>query len=497
MFARRRLQMPPAPPVSLKKNLAYNFLLSLSQVLFPLLSIPWLSRALDPQGLGRVAFVDGLTYYFMVLAEAGIITYAIRAVARTRNDPAALRQLVSELLSLHLVTTLGATVLYSVSVFLLYDRIGDPRLLLFSFSFLLLNGFACEWYFWGREEFRYITLRSLLVRGLALLSLFLLVRQPEHYVRYYAIVAGSAIAILLLNVARMIATTGISFRGLQWKKHLRYTGINYGVSIVYSIPLLLDNVLLGLIAGPAAVALYAYAVRVVRLLASFLTDSFLVLYPRMVVQLHTQDGAGADRNLRLSAEGLLLLALPAAAGLWLVAEPFTAFYFGARFAGVAPHLRILAVLPPLLAGSLFLNKQVLLPRDREALVLQALVIGALVFVGAALLLCSIMGGPGMAWALVAAEAATLAGNAFFVRRHYPGLLRVNGRVWAAAMVAVVLFFVIGAGLAALDLLPLLRGALLVPACVLVWIVVIRLFNPEVAQVATRFLFNRSKPLPLA
>ncbi|RYZ18744.1 MAG: hypothetical protein EOO16_21730, partial [Chitinophagaceae bacterium] len=306
--------------VSLKKNLAFNSLLSLSQVLFPLLSIPWLSRVLDPEGLGRVQFIDGLTYYFIVLAEAGIVTHAIREVARCRHDLSALKQLVSELLTLHLLTTLASACLYSLTVYLLYDRIGDVRLLLYSLSFLLINGFACEWYFWGLEEFRYITLRSLLVRALALLSLFLLVRQPEHYVRYYALIACTAIVVLAWNVLRMLTQTGISFRKLQWRKHLRITRVTYAVSLVYSIPLLLDNVLLGVLSGTAVVAFYAYALKIVRLLSAFITDSFLVLYPRTVALLQEADERLLQRNLRLSAEGLLLLALPAGAGIWLVAD---------------------------------------------------------------------------------------------------------------------------------------------------------------------------------
>jgi O-antigen/teichoic acid export membrane protein len=482
--------------VSLKKNLAYNFLLSLSQVLFPLLSIPWLSRVLEPAGLGKVAFVDGLTYYFIVLAEGGIVAHAIRAVARCRNDAAALKQLVSELLSLHLLSTGCALLLYSVTVFLLYGRIDDPRLLYFSFSFLLLNGFACEWYFWGREEFRYITIRSLLVRALALLSLYLLVRQPDHYVRYYAIIVSSAVAILVLNLSRMISTAGISFRNLRWKKHLRITRITYAVSLVYSIPLLLDNVLLGVLSGPAAVAIYAYALKIVRLLAAFLTDAFLVLYPRTVAQLKDSDEAGAKRNLRLSADGLLLLALPAAAGLWLAADAFTSVYFGPRFALVAPHLRILSIFPLLMAGALFLNKQVLLPRDREALLLKGLIAGTATFAFVALWLCPGQGSRGMAWAILAGEGVVLLCNLYFSLRYYPGLLQVNGRAAAAAIIAAASFFVIGILLSGLDLLPVYYLCLLVPACVLAWWIILLLFRLEVVQVAAAFFSRKSKTAPL-
>ncbi|RYY83130.1 MAG: hypothetical protein EOO15_21890, partial [Chitinophagaceae bacterium] len=358
--------------VSLKKNLAFNLLLSLSQVLFPLLSIPWLSRVLDPEGLGQVQFIDGLTYYFIVLAEAGIVTHGIREVARCRGDAVALRQLISELLSLHLLTTCLSALLYGIAVYLLYDRIGDSRLLLWSLSFLLLNGFACEWYYWGLEDFRYITFRSLFVRALALVSIFLLVRQPEHYVRYYAIITCTAVVIHVWNVLRMAANTGLSFRNLQWRKHLRVTRITYGVSLLYSIPLLLDNVLLGILSGAAAVAFYAYALKIVRLLSAFITDAFLVLYPRTVALLQEADDQLVRRNLRLSGDALLLLAVPAGAGIWLVSDAFTALYFGPMFAPVAAHLRILSIYPILVTLALFLNKQVLMPRNQERWVLYGL-----------------------------------------------------------------------------------------------------------------------------
>lgn len=483
--------------VSLKKNLAYNFLLSLSQVLFPLLSIPWLSRVLQPEGLGKVQFIDGLTYYFIVLAEAGIVTYAIREVARCRHDRAALRQLVSELLSLHLLTTLGSVLLYSLTVYLLYDRIGDGRLVLCSLSFLLINGFACEWYFWGLEDFRFITLRSLLVRALALLSLFVLVRRPEHYARYYALIAGTAIAVLVWNLAKMAAQTGLSFRRLRWRRHLRITRITYAVSLVYSIPLLLDNVLLGLLAGTAVVAFYAYALKIVRLLSAFLTDSFLVLYPRTVALLQDADERLLQRNLRLSADGLLLLALPAGAGIWLVADAFTAIYFGPSFGAVAAHLRVLSVYPVLVTLALFLNKQVLMPRNQERFVLYGLVVGAVAFLLLSFALCPRQGSLGMAWALIGSEAAVVACNAFFVRRLHRGLLPIPARTVVAGLLCVALFLALGSLLhwAQLSAWPYLLT--LVPSCLLLYVLLLKAFRLEVSELVFAALFKKNKPGALA
>ncbi|GAA4329152.1 hypothetical protein GCM10023184_19460 [Flaviaesturariibacter amylovorans] len=459
-------------------------------VLFPLVSIPWISRVLDPEGLGRVQVVDSLTYFFIALAEAGIVAHAVRAVARQRSAPEGMRALVSELLSLHLVTSIISMAGYGIALYFLYDRIGDGRLLACGIMFLLLNSFACEWYFWGTENFRYIALRSLAVRALALAALFVLVRAPEHYPYYYGIMVAAAAAILLLNLARMLRETGVSFRALNWKRHLRVTRVTYGISLVYSVPLLLDNVLLGVLAGSAAVAFYALAAKIVRLLGALVTDAFLVLYPRSVA-LQEEGEAAAARGLQLSAEGLLLFAVPVCCGIWVVADVFTAVYFGSDYSPVGPHLRVLALFPLINASALFLNKQVLMPRNGERSVLKGLLAGALVFVAAACLLMPRFGGLGTAWSLVAGEATVLLVLLLLARRGGWKPVKIRPRVLLVVALTPLLFAAIGACVALADLLPMPELLLLVAGCALVYVLLLWALRPEVWQMALSFV--RSKP----
>ena len=64
---------------SLKLNFIMNAILTMSSFLFPLISFPYVSRILGPEGTGRVDFATSLIAYFLMFAQLGIPTYGVRA----------------------------------------------------------------------------------------------------------------------------------------------------------------------------------------------------------------------------------------------------------------------------------------------------------------------------------------------------------------------------------------------------------------------------------
>lgn len=50
--------------VSIKFNFIMNTLLTMSSFVFQIITFPYVSRILEPEGLGRVSFVQSLVAYF-------------------------------------------------------------------------------------------------------------------------------------------------------------------------------------------------------------------------------------------------------------------------------------------------------------------------------------------------------------------------------------------------------------------------------------------------
>ena len=406
---------------NIRRNLVYNFIRSISQVLIPLLSTPYVSRILDPEGIGKVSFIDSFTYYFVSIAEFGIMLYGIREVSKERGNYERLSQLVSELITLHVITSSCTLVLYAISVFILWNKIGDVRLIFFSVSFLIVNAFTCEWYFLGTEKFSFITLRSLTARLLGLASIFLLIKRPDDYYIYYAIIAGSAIVTHVWNNAILFREVRISLRTVNWKKHLKFVWIIYLINLFYSVPLMLDNVLLRLVNTASAVGLYAFSIKVVRIGAALITDPFLVFFPRVVSLARDKHEDQLQEKLLSNIRLVVLMSVPMGAGLWLIADELTMVFFGNKFLQTAQCLRLLSIYPFLKGLGLFLSNPVLIAHGKERVYLRNLMMGICLFVILAPLLGFYYSYLGACIALIFVEFFIVALNYLSAKKLLPGL----------------------------------------------------------------------------
>ncbi|WP_207512706.1 flippase [Longitalea luteola] len=424
---------------NLKKNLFYNFLLSCSQVLMPLISIPYISRVLNPEGIGRVSFIDSLSYCFVAIAEFGIVTYGIREIARVKDDKDKLRKLVSELLVLHCITSGITLILYGFAVFILWQKIQDIRLVFFSVTFLLINSFACEWYFWGLEKFRYITIRSFISRLLGLIALFILVKAPSDYYIYYGIITTAAIINLLTNLVNVFRELPLTLQDLQWKRHLKHALTTYFISMVAGIMVWLDNVLLGIMSTAVVVGIYSMSIKMMKVGVSLFTDIFLVLYPRTATLLYQEKDKELQETILRSVQLILIITIPATVGIFLLAEPLVKAVLANSFLKASVNIQILALLPLLKTYGFFLNKQILMAHGKEKLTLYGLIIGSIVYILLMLTLSYYLHDRGACIAMILGEFIVLSMGYWYVKKYFPGMKIFDKVTFLQSLAASLLF----------------------------------------------------------
>ncbi len=231
-----------------------NFILTISNFIFPLITFPYVSRILMAEGVGKVNFATSIVAYFSMLGMLGIPTYGIRACAKVRDDKEKLNKTVFEIMILN-------ALVMSISLLLLFfcvlsiEKLYRERTLYLILSFtLFFNVLGVDWLYRSLEKYSYITIRSIVFKFISVILMFLFVHQSNDYVIYGAISVFAAVGsnfLNFINLRKLISRP--SFKELNIFQHLKPTLTFFLLTVSTTIYLNVDTTMLGFIKGSEAV----------------------------------------------------------------------------------------------------------------------------------------------------------------------------------------------------------------------------------------------------
>jgi O-antigen/teichoic acid export membrane protein len=371
---------------SIKKNAVYNILLAVSQVLLPLVTFPYISRILLPQGVGTYTFVDSYTQYFVLIAALGIPIYGMREIAKAKKSLVDRSQVFTELLSIHLLVSVLVSVLYIVSFLTLSPLKGHSQLFWIGSSLLLSNVFVIEWFFQGMEQFPFITLRTLCIRVLTVIAIFVFVKSSADTFLYYAINCASVFINAVINCLYARKFVKISFRGLSLKRHLTPLLYIFSTGLVTNVYTLLDSVVLGFLTNTVQVGFYTTAVKLSKILIMILVAFTTVLVPPL--SLAYKEGRYTDAKILLSKSFnyVIFISVPLSIGIYVIAQPLILLFSGPDFLPAALSLKILSPTILIVGLSYVFGQQIINATGNERYFLISAMIGMVISVGLNLLL---------------------------------------------------------------------------------------------------------------
>ncbi|OUZ23688.1 hypothetical protein A5867_001373, partial [Enterococcus sp. 6D12_DIV0197] len=136
----------------MRKKLIVNFFYQASYqvllIILPIITIPVVSNALGPAGIGKYNYVNSITSYFVLVAGLGIANYGVREISIVRQNKLRMSQKFWELAFFNLIFSSLTLITYLIFAVFLSDDI-----------FFIVNGitiFSCifdiTWFFSGIED---------------------------------------------------------------------------------------------------------------------------------------------------------------------------------------------------------------------------------------------------------------------------------------------------------------------------------------------------------
>ena len=393
---------------SLKFNAFMNILLTASTFIFPFITFPYVTRVLQPEGTGKIAFANSVINYFVMIASLGIPTYGIRACAKVRDNKDELSKTVQEIATINFLMVVVSYILLIITIIIVPRLWMIRKLLIVCSSTILLNFIGTEWLYKSLECYTYITFRSIIIKICALILMFLFVRNANDCTIYAAISVFANAGYGICNIFQIKKNIYTSKRyHLELKRHIKPIFIFFAMSIAVTIYSNVDATMLGFMSGDAEVGYYDVAVKIKVILVNVVTALGTVLLPRASYYIENNQTDEFKRISEKAIEFVSVVSIPLIVSFMLLADRCIIFISGNEYIPSIQPMRIILLTLFFIGMSNITGIQMLVPLGKEKVVLYSEIAGAVIDVILNLLFIPILGASGAATGTVVAEATVL------------------------------------------------------------------------------------------
>lgn len=327
---------------SLFKNSIYFILYRLINVIYPLITTTYVSRILKPTGIGEVAYVQNIVIFLVAFALLGIPNYGVREISKI-NDKKRESKIFSELFIINSISTTIIVLCYYTIINFLHLNINR---LLFNIEgiIILLNYFNVDWFYQGKEEFKYITIRSAIVKVISMIAIFLFVKDENDMCIFALIFALAYAGNYLFNIINLRNFIEFSFVNLNFKKHIRPILTLAVTYISNEIYVTIDTVMLGILTENSQVGYYTNSMKLIRILINVCTAFGTAMLPRLSKLKNEQNEEKLNEIINKGIKVLLWITIPCVIGIVMVSDELSLTLFGKDFLYSGKILKFLSVL---------------------------------------------------------------------------------------------------------------------------------------------------------
>lgn len=401
---------------SLGLNGLLNGIRSVLNLLFPLITFPYVARVLSVDGLGKYNFANTYVGYFVLLAGLGISTYAVREGTKYRNNRLKISRFLSEIFSINIISTIIAYIMLIISL-LIFKSLYPYAICILIFSTqIAFTTIGTEWIFIIYEDYSYITIRSILVKVLSIILLFIFVKNTNDYLIYAGITVLANAGSNIFNFFYVKKFCDIKLTlDINWKYHIKPILIIFATTIAVNIYLSSDTTILGLMKSDYDVGIYSTTVKIYNLVATLLGSVVAVTVPRLSMLLG-QNKIKKYRNVFTEVINLLtVFVIPGTVGLIMLSQDIILLIAGKKYLPSVGSLKIIGLAIIFSNFSFIFTNCALIPAKRETAALRNTLITALINIILNLVLIPAFSYNGTAFSTVIAEFMTMLLNYWSAR----------------------------------------------------------------------------------
>ena len=249
------------------KNYLYNLSYQILTIILPIITVPYVTRIFTSEALGNYVFYNSIVSYFSLFAMLGIGVYGTKQIAAASDVSSTFWNIYA----IQLIASILAISVYVIAIFSIPQMGGViPSIVGITLFAKMID---ISWLFSGKEDFKKITIRNVVIRIIGVISIFTFVKSSDDlYLYVFLIVIFDFLGQFVMWVPAKKFIKRSSFDTKIMKKNLRPIVLLFLPQVAISLYVVLDRTLLGLLGSYSDVGIYEQGQKLTSILITVVTS---------------------------------------------------------------------------------------------------------------------------------------------------------------------------------------------------------------------------------
>lgn len=266
------------------KNTFMLYVMNIAKLILPLITLPYLTRVLSVEGYAVVSYVKATMQYMQLIVDFGFLLSGTRDIVKAKSDKNGLGIVTGDILLARIILSVGAFVILLIATFSIEMLRNNILFTLLSFVPIFLTCFLFDYLFRGIEKMEIITIRFVVMKGIAAVLTFILVKQDADILFIPILdIIGSLVAIILVLIE--IKKLEIHIKISKFKNvfnKIKDSAVYFISNIATTAFMALNTLLIGIFMSERDVAFWALCLQLVTAVQALYTPLTDGIYPHMV-----------------------------------------------------------------------------------------------------------------------------------------------------------------------------------------------------------------------
>ena len=166
----------------LLSNFSYLTILQIVGYVFPLITLPYLSKIIGTNGFGKIAFASAIITWIQTIADWGFNYTATRDVAQNRDNKSKVSEILSNVLWARTLLAIGGLGILLLLIFFIPSFKDNSLIILLTFLMIPGHILFPDWFFQAIEKMRYIVIFNIVIKLLFTILVFVFIKSEDDYI---------------------------------------------------------------------------------------------------------------------------------------------------------------------------------------------------------------------------------------------------------------------------------------------------------------------------